>query len=43
MSSSVATTMSPEDKIFTFKQKEEENFKEACLEFMIGMEKLNLK
>ena len=29
MSSSVATTMSPEDMIFTFKQKDEESFKEA--------------
>ena len=29
MSSSVAITMSPEDMIFTFKQKDEENFKEA--------------
>jgi hypothetical protein len=29
MSSSVATTMSPEDMIFTFKQKNEESFKEA--------------
>jgi hypothetical protein len=29
MSSSVATTMSPEDMIFTFKQKGEESFKEA--------------
>jgi hypothetical protein len=29
MSSSVATTLSPEDMIFTFKQKQEESFKEA--------------
>jgi hypothetical protein len=29
MSSLVATTMSPEDMIFTFKQKNEESFKEA--------------
>jgi hypothetical protein len=29
MSSSVATTMSPEDMIFTFKQKGEESFKKA--------------
>jgi hypothetical protein len=29
MSSSVATTMSPEDMILTFKQKDEESFKEA--------------
>jgi hypothetical protein len=29
MSSSVATTMSPEDMIFTFKQKDEESFKET--------------
>jgi hypothetical protein len=29
MSSSVATIMSPEDMIFTFKQKDEESFKEA--------------
>jgi hypothetical protein len=29
MSSSVATTLSPEDMIFTFKQKKEESFKEA--------------
>jgi hypothetical protein len=29
MSSSVATTISPEDKIFTFKQKDEKSFKEA--------------
>ena len=29
MSSSVATTMSPEDMIFTFKQKDEESFEEA--------------
>jgi hypothetical protein len=29
MSSSVGTTMSPEDMIFTFKQKDEESFKEA--------------
>jgi hypothetical protein len=29
MSSLVATTMSPEDMIFTFKQKSEESFKEA--------------
>jgi hypothetical protein len=29
MSSSVATTMSPEDMIFTFKQKDEERFKKA--------------
>jgi hypothetical protein len=29
MSSSIATTMSPEDMIFTFKQKHEESFKEA--------------
>jgi hypothetical protein len=29
MSSSVATTMSPEEMIFTFKQKDEESFKEA--------------
>jgi hypothetical protein len=29
MSSSVAITMSPEDIIFTFKQKDEESFKEA--------------
>jgi hypothetical protein len=29
MSSSVATTMSPADMIFTFKQKDEESFKEA--------------
>jgi hypothetical protein len=29
MFSSVATTMSPEDMIFTFNQKDEESFKEA--------------
>jgi hypothetical protein len=29
MSSLVAITMSPEDMIFTFKQKDEESFKEA--------------
>jgi hypothetical protein len=29
MSSSVATTILPEDMIFTFKQKDEESFKEA--------------
>ena len=29
MSSLVATTMSPEEMIFTFKQKDEESFKEA--------------
>jgi hypothetical protein len=29
MSSSVAITMSPGDMIFTFKQKDEESFKEA--------------
>jgi hypothetical protein len=30
MSSLVATTMSPKEMIFTFKQKSEESFKEAC-------------
>jgi hypothetical protein len=41
MSSFVATTMSPEEMIFTFKQKSDESFKESWS--MIGMEKLNQK
>jgi hypothetical protein len=43
MSSLVATTMSPEDMIFTFKQKSEESFKEAWSRIYDWMEKLNRK
>jgi hypothetical protein len=43
MSSSVAITMSPEDMIFTFKQKDEESFKEAWSRIYEWHEKLNLK
>jgi hypothetical protein len=43
MSSLVSVTMSPQEMIFTFKQKSEESFKEAGLELMIAMEKLNQK
>jgi hypothetical protein len=43
MSSLVAAHMSPEEMIFTFKQKSEESFKEAWSRIYDWHEKLNQK